>query len=337
MSRKSRRSSGFATTLALALATVIWAVPGLGTAPFVSAAQRLNANGTPLRLSDATRASAPSFVPNPARFREVEGRGLLVDVWVNAMGPYTFAIDTGAGATLISERIAREANVETKPERIPLEGLSGNPAGVAREAANFTLAVGGSANPLPSSGDALVIANIPQGLDGILDPTQAYWPLGFVLDLPGGELRPLDPKIDPVRVDQVPAGGAVFSWLDDENWRPFVQFGGGRRALVDSGSRFGLAVDEGAAKWLGLYVDGRERSTAVSDLGGGRVVARRVRPATVTIGSLKLENVPTDVLYGVAAGAPIILGRDALRPFEIAFDPASKLIRFAPKQSRAKR
>jgi predicted aspartyl protease len=328
--RNGARSRGLISTIAISLAILLGAVSHAETAP-TFAAQRLAADGEPLRLSDAGRVARPDFVPNPSRFREVAGRGLVVDVWVNAKGPYTFVIDTGAGATLISERVAGEARVETRPEPIPLAGLSGNDAGTAHQAANFTLALGGSANLLPSSGDALVTANIPAGVDGILDPTQAFWPLGFVLDLPAGLLRPLDPRTEQVRAGEVPAGGAILAWLDDENWRPFVQFGSGRRALIDTGSRFGLAVDEEAARWLGLVVDGREKSVNVSDLGGGRVVARRVRPATVRIGSLELVNVPTDVLLGVAPGAPIILGRDALRPFEIAFDPTTKLIRFAPR------
>jgi hypothetical protein len=153
--------------------------------------------------------------------------------------------------------------------------------------------------------------------------------------MPARELRPLDPRTERVSLDEVPPGGAVFSWLDDENWRPFVQFGSGRRVLIATGSRFGLALDESAARWLGVAIAGNERATEVGALGGGRGVARRVRPVTVTIGSLQLVNVPTDVLSGVAPGAPIILGRDALKPFAIAFDPKAKLIRFAPRAARA--
>src|SRR5260370_27918341 len=37
-------------------------------------------------------------IPRPATFREIPGRGLLVRIWVNGAGPFTFAIDTGAGA-----------------------------------------------------------------------------------------------------------------------------------------------------------------------------------------------------------------------------------------------
>lgn len=44
-----------------------------------------------------------------------------------------------------------------------------------------------------------------------------------------------------------------------------------------------------------------------------------------------LSNVPTDVLSGLAADAPVILGRDALRPFVLTFDPRERLIGIAPQ------
>jgi hypothetical protein len=50
----------------------------------------------------------------------------------------------------------------------------------------------------------------------------------------------------------------------------------------------------------------------------------------VSIGSLVLEKVPTDILIGAHEGAPVIIGRDALYPFRLTFDPASRLIEIAP-------
>jgi hypothetical protein len=38
------------------------------------------------------------------------------------------------------------------------------------------------------------------------------------------------------------------------------------------------------------------------------------------------------VLTGVAPGTPIILGRGALFPFKITFDPSSRLIAFEPTE-----
>ncbi|MGI9106103.1 MAG: aspartyl protease family protein [Pyrinomonadaceae bacterium] len=66
------------------------------------------------------------MLPVDARFREVEGRGLLVRTWINDTGPYVFAIDTGAGATIISRRVADESKVALTGARpVRLSGLSG--------------------------------------------------------------------------------------------------------------------------------------------------------------------------------------------------------------------
>ena len=54
--------------------------------------------------------------------------------------------------------------------------------------------------------------------------------------------------------------------------------------------------------------------------------AQRVAPVTIHIGSLMLRGVPTDYLLDAEAGAPILLGRDALRPFRLTFDPSNRLI-----------
>jgi hypothetical protein len=105
----------------------------------------------------------------------------------------------------------------------------------------------------------------------------------------------------------------------------------GRRALLDTGSGFGLAVDEAAARALGiLQTEGRGRGAR--DLGGGEVHARRVRAATVSVGGLVLRGVPTDLLVRAEKGAPVILGRDALRPFRLTFDPVNRLIMLDPRE-----
>ncbi len=51
----------------------------------------------------------------------------------------------------------------------------------------------------------------------------------------------------------------------------------------------------------------------------------------VFVGSLALRKVPTDLLSGASTASPILLGRDALRPFRLTFDPLNRLIEFAPQ------
>src|SRR5437588_12726345 len=63
------------------------------------------AYGPSQRRMNETKVS----LPHPAAFREVSGRGLLITTWINSQGPFTFAIDTGAGATRLSQRVAEEA------------------------------------------------------------------------------------------------------------------------------------------------------------------------------------------------------------------------------------
>lgn len=105
----------------------------------------------------------------------------------------------------------------------------------------------------------------------------------------------------------------------------------GQLALLDTGSGFGLAINENAARTLGIAsVRGRYRDRA-RDLANGNIRAQRIAATTIRIGSLTLRNVPTDLLAGAAVSSPILLGRDALRPFELTFDPINRLIRIVPR------
>ncbi|MBV8858433.1 MAG: retropepsin-like domain-containing protein [Acidobacteria bacterium] len=279
-------------------------------------------------------ARGTTALPAPVSFRESEGRGLLVRTWVNGAGPFNFAIDTGAGATLLSSRAAGEARVEVEAGSggIQIGGLSGASAGGAQKAFVRTLALGSRENTLPARGLFVVARGLPEGVDGVLDPSEAFYPLGFTIDIPAGELSFFDPRTRPLRTSDSPRGGAVVPWLTEGGTRrPFVMLAEGRRALLDTGSGFGLAVDESAARTLGiLQTEGRGRGSR--DLGGGEVHARRVRAATVSVGALVLRGVPTDLLVRAEKGAPVILGRDALRPFRLSFDPVNRLIMLDPRE-----
>jgi predicted aspartyl protease len=272
-------------------------------------------------------------VPVSVRFREVSGRGLMARVWVNGVGDFTFAIDTGAGATLLSERVAREARVTARGgATVRLGGLSGTGTANGREGLPNSLALGESDNLLPARGRFIITDALPPGVDGVLDPTEAYWPLGYTIDLPRGELSAFDPRVSPLSRRDVPPGGTIVQWIFEVgSRRPFIMLNGIRRALLDTGSEFGLALSEEAAQDIGIINDGRGRNReGVRDIAGGAVGARRVAPATVNIGSLVLRGVPTDLVTSAHAGAPVLLGRDALQPFRLTFDPLNRLISIAP-------
>jgi hypothetical protein len=262
---------------------------------------------------------------------------LLVKTWINGTGPFTFAIDTGAGATILSSRAAGAARVEVEDSGgrgVEIGGLSGERAGGAEKAFVRVFALGSRENVVPARGLFVVAQGLPTDLDGILDPSELFGPLGFRIDIPAGELSFFDPRTQPLRTGDAPRGGAVVPWLTDGGTRrPFVMLAEGRRALLDTGSGFGLAVDESAARTLGiLLTEGRGRRGA-RDLAGGEVPASRVRAATVSVGPLVLRGVPTDLLLHAEKGAPVILGRDALRPFRLSFDPLNRLIMLDPRAS----
>jgi predicted aspartyl protease len=273
-------------------------------------------------------------LPAAVGFREDRSRGLLVDTWINGAGPFVFAIDTGAGVTILSERVANEARLAVSGPRAAIGGLSGASTSTAQPVAIDTLALGAPDNRVPGRGAAIVSNGIPSGVDGVLDPTEAYSPLGYVIDLPNSELRAFDPKSTPIRRSEVPPGGAVVSWdVDGESRRPYVRLSDGQRALVDTGSRFGLAIGEAGARAMGLDLAKSEDRGDIRDFGGATIRVRRIRPITIEVGALTLAGIPTDVLSGAHAEAPTLLGRDALRPFLIAFDPLNKLVAFAPARN----
>jgi predicted aspartyl protease len=106
-----------------------------------------------------------------------------------------------------------------------------------------------------------------------------------------------------------------------------VQLDNGDRALIDTGSSLGLAIRDSS-------LPDRRNISLSRDIGGGQISTRRVRPTTVAIGSLMLRNIPTDLISGAEADAPVLIGLSALRPFRLAFDPVHRLIEIAPAERR---
>ena len=284
------------------------------------------AQGTRQRTSGKA-AVAELSLPRPASFREVSGRGLIVRTWINSAGPFSFAIDTGAGATLLSPRVADEARVTIKTGRsTSIAGLSGASIST-RNAAIESLAIGDSENYLPAKGEVMVVGGLPGDLDGVLDPTEAFSPLGYVIDLPRRELSAFDARANPLRISEQPDEGTVVQWLREAHGhRPFVMLDNGDRALLDTGSSLGLAIRDSGSS------DRKVPAYAVRDVGGGHISARRVAATTISIGALTLRRIPTDMVSGTEADAPVLLGLSALRPFRLSFDPLHRLIEIAPSR-----
>ena len=291
-----------------ALAAIVWAVPVFGAAHFYA-------------------PRTPAQTLQPIRFRVNRDQGLLVNAWLNGRGPYIFAVDTGAGLSLVSDRLVTLAGLKVRstPHTL-IGGLSGVTTASNRQAVIATLALGFQNNLLPPGKTAVIIGNLPEGVDGILDPTDAFAPDGYSIDLPQGLIEVLS---DGAAFDRDASGeGATVQWLrQGDSDRPFVKLGDGRIALIDTGSRFGLAISDRQA----IVVSDKQRRRRMPglDLGGGAVNSRRVQPTTISIGELVLRRIPTDILSHTSEDAPVILGRDALYPFKISFDPSRRLIAFA--------
>lgn len=298
-----------------ALAATVWAVPSAGAAHFFG--RRV-----------ANRSNTTVSPPLPARFRLDKERGLLLRVWINGGGPYVFAVDTGAGLNVISQGAVSAARLPIRnAQHTIIGGLSSARTSSNREAVINQMALGDRGNTLPSTQTALIVSNLPPDLDGILDPTQAYSPYGYSIDMPNELIEALTSGVINSQVS-LGSDGAVVSWLlVGGDKRPFVKLGDGRIALVDTGSGFGLGVSERDAIIVGRNGQ-RRQADYVRDIGGGTISSRRVSPTTITIGDLVLRGIPTDILFGVEKGAPVILGRDALYPFKISFDPQRRLIKF---------
>ena len=309
------------TKLAIALSTLsvamlAWAIPTSGIAHQL------------VQRPGVQRATSPVA---PIRLRDERDRGLLASGWINGAGPFVFAIDTGAGVSLISRRVIAEARLPVTKSRRPLVGgLSTAPISSNQETRISGIALGSRDNSVPGSFVAAVVTNLPGSIDGVLDPTEVFKPYGYSVDLPNRELQVFDTTTYRLRLTDVPREGAVVRWVREAGSdRPFVRLGDGRLALLDTGSSFGLALTDGRV--VGGANHSRDDDT-IHDLGGGRVQSRSVQPQTVTIGALVLNGVPSDVLTGVAPGTPLILGRRALFPFKITFDPSSRLIAFEPTE-----
>jgi predicted aspartyl protease len=278
----------------------------------------------------SAQGAARTATVRPVRLREARGRGLLADVWVNSVGPFTFAVDTGASRTLVSTRVASAARLDVRSNRSrSIAGLSGRGT-TAHDANVQTLAIGDRTNYAPGSREVVVTPGLPNDIDGVLDPTEAFSPLGYIIDIPRLELSTFDSRAMPLRLEDQPREGAVVRWLrEGSSHRPFVQLDNGDRALIDTGSNLGLGIRSNSELPRG-------RVSYSRDIGGGQISTERVRPMTVAIGALRLKNIPTDVISGAEAGAPTLLGLSALRPFRLVFDPVNRLIEIAPveRQSR---
>jgi hypothetical protein len=144
------------STVLCALAAMLWAVSSVGAAHSFTA---------PVIVRPGREARVVAR-PLPAHFRVQKETGLLVRVWLNGSGPYIFAIDTGAGLNVITERAAGESRLPVRSVRPTLMGgLTVARISSSREAVVGQMAVGDRSNSLTSQKTALIVPSLAPGVD----------------------------------------------------------------------------------------------------------------------------------------------------------------------------
>src|SRR5690349_22462472 len=93
----------------------------------------------------------------PVRLRDERERGLLAEGWVNGAGPFVFAIDTGAGVSLVSRDVVDRARLAMTRSRRPLVGgLTSAPISSDQETQISGIELGTRDNRVPGEFTAAV-------------------------------------------------------------------------------------------------------------------------------------------------------------------------------------
>jgi hypothetical protein len=195
-------------------------------------------SGAAYSFTKPQRENNTSVALAPIRLREDDSAGLLVAGWINEAGPFTFAIDTGAGVSLVTSRVAAGAKLRvTKSSRTLIGGLSSSPITSNQEAYPNRLSLGSSDNTVPAKPLLAIVNTLPGNIDGILDPTDLFGRMAYSIDLPNHQLLVFDGKSNGLDLSRTPKDGAVVRWVrQGGSNRPFVKLGdaflrGSRRLL----------------------------------------------------------------------------------------------------------
>src|SRR6185312_3707138 len=91
------------------------------------------------------------------------------------------------------QRVADESRLTIRNGRVTrLGGLSAGNISSNREAVITEISLGDRTNTLHATRTALVVASLPNGVAGILDPTDIYSPFGYSIDIPNGRIESSD-------------------------------------------------------------------------------------------------------------------------------------------------
>jgi hypothetical protein len=247
----------------------------------------------------------------------------IVSVRVDGRGPYRFGIDWGANVALVSERVAREAD-------LPVEGQVAAPDGVDRDVARIDeLEIGGARL---RGLRATVGGFLDSSVDGILG-FNAFWNLPVTLDFPAGSVRIGGPGAGK------PDGGRTLALAPGYgigNARPAITIGLGdleATAELDTRSPLPLVVpatlrDRFTSAGESVRARGRGAQTGEMEFEIVPVVEPLVLGAQVVETPLVAFRSLPDADPEARLFDRVVLGGPLLREFAITLDLGAGSVRF---------
>ena len=257
---------------------------------------------------------------------------LLIPATVNDRGPYTFILDTGAGASLLSPRLADDLGVVTTGSK---EGTGAGGKVVVSLGSLDSLAIGEARRaPMPIAITAEVDrigAAVGTGIDG---------DVGF--DFLKDYRVSIDYQKQIVRLTQgtydvvagAPPTRSEVAFRLASPVKPLVLVG----AFVDGKGPYTFALDTGASM---TAVSPALASTLKIETGedvsmtgaGGMLKAAVGRVASLAVGAASLENLSVVVsdfleMIGQAVGGPLdgVVGYNFLRRFRVTIDYPNSML-----------
>ncbi|HVT79432.1 MAG TPA: retropepsin-like aspartic protease [Phycisphaerae bacterium] len=270
----------------------------MGPQPFVPASASLETDATTLHLG--------------------EQRGsFTVPVMVQGKGPYTFKIDTGCGAVIVSPLVAREAGLERMNVKLMDQLASGKPATTSHALARLKELNVGAATFRDMYVRISAEEDFPKagGLDGILGfPAMQVLPV--TLDMPAKELRimrrsPLAPGAAGIMPLNIGRGAPVLT-IEVAKALPKQR---GVEVVVDTGCTMPLVLPPAAKEAFDAPTDVGTMETR-SFFGTATVGIERHRTPIAFPGMILKSNVV--VFY--ADGPVYAMGLPLLRHYRITFD-----------------
>lgn len=247
------------------------------------------------------------------------GQAFLVDATINGRGPYALLIDTGAGDTCLSSRVAAQLSADCG--RCWLLGFSatGGMFAIHQVVHVRELRVG---DATIRGFDAAVfdLHNLETILGGRCDGVLGYSAFRTVLltlDYPAGAVR-----IDSGRLDPSAGPGTVPLLSPDSPTIHLDVNGATVRALIDTGDSSALQLPSS----LRPEFVNPPRPVGSALAADGPAVFREGRlRGSVALAGITLMNPIIDV------GPVTLVGADVLRHFVVTLDQRSRLVRFTPQ------